>query len=222
VVAVFACKNRISAQNSGMGMGRLCESQSWESFKVVCRNPQSASLRRHGERRAFTLIELLVVMSVISLLMGIMVPVVSRVRAGASRTVCKSNLRNLALAFRMYLDENANIMPPAARMPSIEDPNDPGSKPAITEFILPYLLQPKIFECPSDRVKRYFLTEGTSYEYNSRLGGKPISRERLAERFGERNVHVMYDYEPFHGKAGKPGAKNYLYADGHVGDLTRQ
>jgi prepilin-type processing-associated H-X9-DG protein len=30
----------------------------------------------------------------------------------------------------------------------------------------------------------------------------------------------MNDYEPFHGPPGTPGAANYLFADGHVGDLN--
>jgi prepilin-type N-terminal cleavage/methylation domain-containing protein/prepilin-type processing-associated H-X9-DG protein len=188
----------------------------------MCASPLETSSKEYRGQKAFTLVELLVVIGIITLLMGISIPVLHKVRVAASRAVCRSNLRNLAVAFRMYLDDNRDIMPPAAQLPSLEDPNDPGCKPAITKFLLPYLSEPKTFECPADRVKKYFLTEGTSYEYNSRLGGKPISKERLAERFGERNVHVLYDYEPFHGKAGKPGARNYLYADGHIGDLRRQ
>lgn len=188
----------------------------------MCTNPLDPNSKRRCEQKAFTLVELLVVISIIALLMGILTPVVSKVRAATLRTVCGSNLHNLALAFRMYLDENRNIMPPASQFPSLEDPNDPTSKPPITEFLMPYLSVPKIFKCPADRVKKYYISQGTSYEYNSRLGGKVVERERLAEKFGEENVHVMYDYEPFHGKAGEPGAKNYLYADGHIGDLRRQ
>ena len=185
------------------------------------RNYPGIDSKTSSRVQAFTLVELLVVISVIALLMGILAPVLNKARMGAWRTVCASNLRNIALALRMYLDESGNIMPPAAQLPSLEDPNDPDSKPPIAQFLLPHLSsQAKIFKCPGDNV--YFLTEGSSYEYNSRLGGKPVSQTFLAETYGERNVHVMYDYEPFHGKPGKPGAKNYLYADGHVGDLTRQ
>ena len=190
----------------------------------MCTNPRKADLKKRCEQKAFTLVELLVVISIIGLLMGILLPVISKARAAGLRTVCKSNLRNLALAFRMYLDDNEEVMPPACQFPSLEDPEDATSKPPITKFILPYLSEPEIFKCRADRVKKYFLSEGTSYEYNRRLGGKRIRQSRLVERRGEkeRNIHVMYDYEPFHGKAGKPGAKNYLYADWHVGDLTKQ
>jgi prepilin-type N-terminal cleavage/methylation domain-containing protein/prepilin-type processing-associated H-X9-DG protein len=177
---------------------------------------------RSCEIRAFTLVELLVVISIIAMLMGILLPAFSKVRAAGTRIVCKSNLRNLALGFRMYLDGNANVMPPAAQLPSLEDPAEPASREPITEFVLPYVSEPEIFKCPADRGQRYFLSEGTSYEYNHRLGGRRVSDTFMAERYGERNVHVMFDYEPFHGEPGRPGAKNYLYADGHIGDLTRQ
>jgi prepilin-type N-terminal cleavage/methylation domain-containing protein len=190
----------------------------------MCANGLEASSKRGFGGKAFTLIELLVVISIIALLMGIIAPVVSKARASALRAVCMSNLHNLALAFRMYLDDNRNIMPPACQLPSLEDPNDPSSKPAITEFLLPYASEPEVFKCPADRVKKFYLKEGTSYEYNDRLGGKPVSKSHLVESHGEResNIEVLYDYEPFHGKPGERGARNYLYADSHIADLRRQ
>ena len=95
------------------------------------------------KKHAFTLMELLVIISVIALLMGILMPVLGKARILAQRTVCKSNLRNLALAFRMYLDEYSNLMPPATMMPSLENPSDPNSKEAITVFLLPYMSREK-------------------------------------------------------------------------------
>ena len=177
-------------------------------------------------KKGFTLVELLAVIGIIALLLGILVPVLSKARTLTLRTVCQSNLHSIGLAFRMYLDDNDNIMPRATNMPSLKLNN----KPPITKFLLPYLSEPKTFKCHADRGQRsptgekYFITEGSSYGYNTRLGGKPISKSRPAERHGEKemNIEVMYDYEPFHGKAGRLGAKNYLYADGHVGDSRKQ
>jgi prepilin-type processing-associated H-X9-DG protein len=56
------------------------------------------------------------------------------------------------------------------------------------------------------------------------LGGKKVKDSFFSDRLDmeERNIHVMYDFEPFHGDAGEPGAKNYLYADCHVGNLEVQ
>ncbi|HUW18062.1 MAG TPA: prepilin-type N-terminal cleavage/methylation domain-containing protein [Sedimentisphaerales bacterium] len=187
-------------------------------------NPLSADSEKSREQKGFTLVELLVVISIIAMLMGIVLPAFNKARASAYRTVCKSNLHQLGLAFRMYLDDNRNIMPPAAGFPSLEDPNDPARKPPITEFILPYAPEGKVFKCPSDNVKKYFLSEGTSYQYNQRLGGKPISKSHQVVSHGEseRNIEILNDYEPFHGRPGEPGATNYLYADSHVADFTRQ
>jgi prepilin-type N-terminal cleavage/methylation domain-containing protein len=67
---------------------------------------------------AFTLVELLVVISVISLLMAILLPVLNKARASATSTVCQANLRSLSHGFRIYLDDNRDVMPPAAVIPA--------------------------------------------------------------------------------------------------------
>ncbi|MBW8002893.1 MAG: type II secretion system protein [Planctomycetes bacterium] len=172
------------------------------------------------KNRGFTLIELLVVISIIALLMGIMMPVVGRVRTVAKRTVCVSNLRNIGIGFRLYLDENNDYMPPATNMPSLAL----NKKKPITFYLDRHIGQKKIFKCPGDTVDKYFATEESSYAYNNWLGNRRVSDSFLTKRFNvkERNIHVMYDYKPFHGKAGKVGAKNYLYADGHTGNLRNQ
>ncbi len=52
--------------------------------------------------RGFTLIELLVVISTIALLMGILVPALTRARAVAREVVCRGNLRQVSMALQMY------------------------------------------------------------------------------------------------------------------------
>ena len=46
----------------------------------------------------------------------------------------------------------------------------------------------------------------------------------MFERFRGRTipdntVWIMRDYNNFHGEGGKPGARRYLYIDGHVTDF---
>ncbi len=54
-------------------------------------------------RRGFTLIELLVVIAIIGILAAMVFPVFARARESARRAVCLSNMKNLTLAFQMYL-----------------------------------------------------------------------------------------------------------------------
>ncbi len=62
-------------------------------------------------RKAFTLIELLVVIAIIALLMGILMPALSRVRHQARGVVCQSNLKQWGTIWAMYCDDNNGMFP---------------------------------------------------------------------------------------------------------------
>jgi prepilin-type N-terminal cleavage/methylation domain-containing protein/prepilin-type processing-associated H-X9-DG protein len=62
-------------------------------------------------RRGFTLIELLVVISIIAILMGVLMPSLSKVREQARFMSCRSNLRNYAVIQRMYSEDNNGDFP---------------------------------------------------------------------------------------------------------------
>ena len=59
----------------------------------------------------FTLIELLVVIAIIALLMGILMPALSRVKEKAKTIMCRSNLNQYGIGMRMYLDDNTYNFP---------------------------------------------------------------------------------------------------------------
>ena len=63
------------------------------------------------KRKGFTLVELLVVIAIIALLMGILMPALTRVRQIAYRMMCASNLSGIGKAMLLYAADNQEEFP---------------------------------------------------------------------------------------------------------------
>jgi type II secretory pathway pseudopilin PulG len=95
--------------------------------------------------------ELLVVIALMALLAAILFPVLSRARDMARLTACVSNLRQIAAAHQMYVQDHDDMLP------SWQIPG-PGGPIIWTEFLRPYYRDPRLLDegLTSRREKRQF------------------------------------------------------------------
>jgi prepilin-type N-terminal cleavage/methylation domain-containing protein len=78
-------------------------------MNVVAASNPSQSLARRG----LTLLELLIVLFIIAGLIALLAPALGRARESARRSTCESNLRQLSMAMRMYVETNRRAPDPA-------------------------------------------------------------------------------------------------------------
>ena len=62
-------------------------------------------------KKAFTLTELIVCIGIIALLTAILLPALIQARRESQKTTCQSNLKQIHLALRLYIDDNDGTWP---------------------------------------------------------------------------------------------------------------
>jgi len=112
-----------------------------------------------SKRKGFTLIELLVVIAIIAILAAILFPVFSKAREKAQQTSCLSNVKQLALASRMYIEDWDGYWPATSLT---FDPLH-----SWTGCYQPYIKSWKICYCPSQGGRK---EKQVSYAFNGEDG----------------------------------------------------
>lgn len=178
-------------------------------------------ISRDASRGAFTLIELLVVVSIITLLIGLLLPAVSGGYGAAKRSACLSNLRNIGIALLDYRYHNGGKIPNAQTIPV-----DPAGVSIVDALYENVQGATDIWKCPSDA--ELFDQYGVSYEYFVGFYLMRIEIENKSDFNGKQNemlrafekapsyAFIMTDAEPWHAGGPHGTGRNALFLDGHA------
>lgn len=183
---------------------------------------------RRGNRltpRAFTLVELLVVIGIIAVLIGLLVPSLSRARESANRAKCLANLRAIGQAIALYANDFKDRVPNNNPKGTALDYD--GIDKTLVAFYNAYLEPPAILYCPSDSdpaPTEIVTGDGTlpnsarcSYDFYSIYWmpeyGPFMTKLKVAPLVWDWNGGMnKRDRDQNHGTAGG----NVLFSDGHA------
>jgi prepilin-type N-terminal cleavage/methylation domain-containing protein/prepilin-type processing-associated H-X9-DG protein len=185
-------------------------------------------------RSGFTLVELLVVIAIIAILAALLLPVLARAKAQASRAQCLSQLKQIGIAFHSYAHDHNDLLPmkvPISLGGSLEyaetNRSDPNFYCAFCHFrgLSNYLADPRLLVCPMDRrataatnfadlgndnVSYFVNADARIGDSDSIVAGDGNIREVVPRFVGDVSRQISWTAE-LHRLAG-----NVLLGDGHV------
>jgi len=147
---------------------------------------------------AFTLIELLVVIAIITLLVGILVPTLSRARTLARRSATLMNLHNIGLSMGMYESEYNDEHPT-----NLVDGNEDGRAFMGLELLAKkYDLSPDLFINPNTTDTTATVRNATGWPVLLDIGGTEITLDGTgyppvinAGNIQQVNWHLSFAYD---------------------------
>jgi prepilin-type N-terminal cleavage/methylation domain-containing protein/prepilin-type processing-associated H-X9-DG protein len=191
--------------------------------------PGIANMRfRTVKPRAFTLVELLVVIGILVALIAILLPAIAKARSYAMAVQCKSNLRQIGTAVRLYLQDNRMRFPDfgtwgggngwgARRLVGERDPNDPNGKPEIYGWsaildrggYLPVAQNGGVWVCPAARelfqsYKNTYIEDLPRGPTFAMLNSAASIEATFRPMFGRSNAIIYDNYNQYAWPSGVP------------------
>ena len=162
--------------------------------------------------------ELLVVVGIVSLLLAILIPAVSKSRGEAEAAVCLSNLRQLGGGFHMYAADHRGYLP------------DEAIESAWFALLATYMPEEEIYQCPSD-ADTAEMGAGISFDWRDSLAVADPAYSLAGKNIdatGKTDLILLFDSIPgWHGRSDvqaatlDTSARRYAYTDFEA-DLARR